>query len=250
MNSPPSGIDLLPSQVLATPKPLVLGIPGGGCSPVLFERVAHPRCLVHGLDWGAWPRPADLETVAGRLAQALAGRMGPTLLAGVSLGGVIAMLTALEAPGRVNGLLLSNTGANSSSHGDPALPQRVRTAWTTAASDAFLRSCFHAEPDPALWRQLRDYMARLPKESFLQSIESVRRIDVSARLTEIRCPVVIAHGRFDRRRSVGDAEALARAIPAAELRLLDCGHSPMAESPGDYTAALDRLLVLCGLTAG
>lgn len=240
---------LLTSDVVERPGTVVIGLPGAGCSPVIFGELRHPAVFVHAVDWAKWPGPWTLESLSSRLGSVLSPRAGPTVLAGVSLGGAIAMLTALAAPDRISGLLISNTGAHVSHHGDPTLPQRVREGWTPEASDAFLRSCFHAAPRPELWIRMREYVAQLNLDAFLQSIESLRSIDLRPHLAGIRCPTVIAHGRHDRRRSIADAMELASLITGAELQLLDAGHTPMVEAPEAYAAALARLLKRCGLAA-
>ncbi|WP_427305989.1 alpha/beta fold hydrolase [Cupriavidus sp. H39] len=236
--------DLLPDHVLGHAGAVLLGLPGGGCSPAIFANTQHDALLVYGVDWASWPGPWNVENLATRLAHALRKRAGPTLLAGHSLGGMITLLTALKAGKKVNGLLLSNTGAHTGGHGDASLPDRVRTAWTEEISDAFLLSCFLRPPPPALWQEMRDYMARINRDAFLEAVITLRRIDVRPLLGEIACPAVIAHGRHDRRRHISFAQELADGIPDTALILIDGGHTPMIDNPQEYRAALDALVQL------
>jgi len=48
------------------------------------------------------------------------------------------------------------------------------------------------------------------------------------RLGEIRAPTLILHGRHDPRTEPGELEAARRALPAAQVALLDTGHCPHA----------------------
>ncbi|ABF11108.1 alpha/beta fold hydrolase [Cupriavidus metallidurans] len=243
-----SSTDLLPGHVLGHPGALLLGLPGGGCSPAIFDYVKHDALQVHGVDWASWPGPWDLESLTTRLARVLQERKGPTLLAGHSLGGMFALLTTLKAGHKVNGLLLSNTGAHTAGHGDANLPDRVRNAWTEEASDAFLLSCFQCPPPVELWQKMREYMVHINREAFLEAVITLRQIDVRKRLSEIACPAVIAHGRHDQRRAMSFAQELADGIPRSALVWIDGGHTPMVDDPQAYHEALNTLVRLTGIT--
>jgi len=144
--------------------------------------------------------PFTPQAVAQRLAAALAPRTAPTVLLGHSLGGVIALLTALARPSAVQALVISNTGPHTRDHGDNSLPERIRHHWTPQARRAFLLACFAHEPPAALMRELERYLDALPAGSLLEAVEGLRRLDLSHGLGAIRCPVLIAHGELDRRR--------------------------------------------------
>jgi 3-oxoadipate enol-lactonase len=237
----PCGFDL-PDEALQTGKVLLLALPGGGCAPDIYMSTSHPQVHVQVVDWGRSAGPWDLPTLARRLAKAVGQRSGRTVLAGHSVGGVIAMLTALESPSAIHGLLLSNTGAHTGGLGDPNLPHRIRTSWNAQAAEQFLRSCFWRQPDSALWQTMVRYLAEIDTELFAQATTSLRQIDLRERLPEIRCPTVIAFGRHDQRRTLTHAFELADGIPDSALMLLPAGHTPMAEAPHHYRDAIDLLL--------
>ncbi|ODS70286.1 MAG: hypothetical protein ABS43_23430 [Bordetella sp. SCN 67-23] len=215
---------------------------GGGCSPGIYGQVAAPGCALHGVDWMQGAGPFTPQAVAQRLAAALAPRTAPTVLLGHSLGGVIALLTALARPSAVQALVISNTGPHTRDHGDNSLPERIRHHWTPQARRAFLLACFAHEPPAALMRELERYLDALPAGSLLEAVEGLRRLDLSHGLGAIRCPVLIAHGELDRRRGVADARRLATLIPGAELVLLPGGHTPMVDCIDAYNDALDTFL--------
>lgn len=232
----------IPPHVVRAPGPLVLALAGGGCSPGIFGQVTVPGCALHAVDWmqgaGLFTPPA----VARRLADALALRTAPTVLLGHSLGGVIALLTALARPFAVQALVISNTGPNTRDHGDNSLPERIRHHWTPQTRRAFLQACFAHEPPADLMRELERYLGALPADALLEAVEGLRRMDLSQGLGAIRCPVLIAHGELDRRRGVADARRLAELIPDAELVLLPGGHTPMVDCADAYNDALDTFL--------
>jgi len=219
---------------------------GGGCSPALFDAVRTEAVPWYAYDWFAGTGPFDPMSVAHRLGGFIADRQGPTILAGHSLGGFICLLTAIAYPQSVQALVISNTGAHTSQHGDNTLPDRVRHHWTEAAQSAFLDGCFLKRPAEPLWSTLRDYLAALPANFLLEAIVGLRRLDIREELPKIGCPTLIAHGGLDRRRSPLAALELARGISGAQLVMLPGAHSPMVDCPVHYRNEVHRFLARLG----
>jgi proline iminopeptidase len=68
-------------------------------------------------------------------------------------------------------------------------------------------------------------------------------IDVEQRLADVTHPVLVLAGRYDRTCTVAAAEAIARAVPAAELRVFeDSGHMTYIEQEADYVATVADFL--------
>ncbi|MBK6614445.1 MAG: alpha/beta hydrolase [Ottowia sp.] len=230
--------------------PLLVALPGAGCTPAVLGGLRAPGWTVQPVDWAEpplCPHSCDPRQVARRLADSLRqraqdGHAGPVVLLGYSVGGVLAMLTALQPGLPVAGLVVGNTGAHSARHGDPAFAQRVREAWAPPAQHDFLRACFAQMPPSALWRQLCDYLASLPPSALLQSIEGLRALDLRPDLPSLHCPVLVLHGEQDRRRGVADAIELAACLPMARLQLLPGGHTPMVDCLPRYLRALHPFL--------
>lgn len=233
-------------HVLQDPASVVLTLSGAGCSPSLFDGVRVEGITWHAVDWFLGDGAFDPESVAQRLADCLAKRAGPTVLAGHSLGGFIALLTAIRHGHTVQGLVLSNTGARTEGHGDPGLPERVRNDWTAANQQSFLRACFLNDPPPALWAQLCDYLARLPADRLLAAVSGLRKLDISGELSRVRCPALIAHGRLDRRRTEAAAQLMADGIAGARLDWLPGAHTPMVDCPQAYYESVGRFLTNTG----
>ncbi|AVS75185.1 alpha/beta fold hydrolase [Paracidovorax cattleyae] len=190
---------------------------------------------------------AQIDRAARRLAGALRPRVqdgdaGPVVLLGYSVGGVLALLTALQPGLPVAGVVAGNTGAHSSRHGDPGFARRVREGWTAEARRDFLRTCFARTPPAMLFAQLCAYLDSLAPEALLQSIEGLRAVDLRPLLPSLRGPVLVLHGERDMRRSVADAEELAACLPSAQLRLLPGGHTPMVDCLPQYLQALHPFL--------
>jgi len=245
---PPAALDAIDWAALTGP--VLVALPGAGCSPAVLGGLQAPGWTVQPVDWAQpphSPHSCDPRQVAQRLADALRARVqdrdaGPVVLLGYSVGGVLALLTALQPDLPLAGVVAGNTGAHSRRHGDPAFPQRVREAWSDTAQQAFLQACFETAPPQDLWQQLRAYLASLPPQALLQSLEGLRAVDLTPQLPALRCPVLVLHGERDRRRSVADAVELAACIPQARLQLLPGGHTPMVDCLPQYLQALHPFL--------
>jgi pimeloyl-ACP methyl ester carboxylesterase len=90
---------------------------------------------------------------------------------------------------------------------------------------------FATPPDPADREELLVYAAGVPAEAALEVLRSQRDLDLTPRLTQLRCPVTIVHGWLDHARTVEQANELAADIPGARLRLVETGHTPVYEAP-------------------
>lgn len=210
----------------------MIAIPGTLCAPSVFRRLAERlagEVEVDAVSWLTEPGPWDIPTVADRIAARLAG---PALVLGHSTGGAIALRLALAHPDLVTGLVLVNTGANMHGHGDvDRIIATMASDWGPELRAAVLDRSFATPPDPADRAELIAYAATVPVEAALGVLRSQRDLDLTPRLTQLRCPVTIVHGVLDRARPVEQAYELAADIPGARLRLADTGHSPVYEAP-------------------
>jgi pimeloyl-ACP methyl ester carboxylesterase len=217
-------------------------LPGAGISPQIFDGLSTPGYQWQPVDWFSGQGPFDPVSVADRLALQLNPNQNVPVLVGHSLGAFIALLIAIRHPQRVKALIVSNTGAHTQGHGDPSLPQKIRTDWGEEARRDFLSGCFHYPPAPLIWTLLSDYLRDLPGEHLLQAVLGLRALDIRADLVRIQCPTLVAHGRFDRRRDVEAASLLANKIPKARRVLLPGGHTPMLDCRTEYQATVNEFL--------
>ena len=147
------------------------------------------------------------------------------VLWGHSDGAVIAVHAALQAPGRVAGVVLEALHLIADKPGsrafftdtaeDPAwVGQRAAAVLAAEHGDRW-RSVL--QMNARAWLELAD---RLPAPADLYE----------GRLGEIAAPVLIVHGRQDPRTEPGELEAICAALPDASRTILDgAGHSPHSE---------------------
>lgn len=157
-------------------------------------------------------------------------RVGRAWLFGASVGGTQALDFALRQPRRVAGLLLFGTSPCGSRRDDWPFALRPEDfdTWVARLSDP---ACYHeslqrfapsAADDPAVraWfaRLLRHASTRLGAAAVLRGYQ---RMDLRARLHELRLPVLVMQRRGDRIVPFGAGQWLARSIPSAAFAALD-----------------------------
>jgi 3-oxoadipate enol-lactonase len=151
---------------------------------------------------------------------------------GVSFGGMVAQELVLRHPGRVSRLVLACTSSGGA--GGSSYP--LHLLGDVRPEDRILISDTRWE-DPDLVDPLRDEaVARLNNpapisEGSRLQLEARKYHDTYDRLDQIRCPVLVAGGRFDGTAPPQNAEALAARIPGARLEFFDGGHMFLRQDP-------------------
>jgi 3-oxoadipate enol-lactonase len=228
-----------------------LGTTRTGFEPQLAALAAHYRCVAWDMPgYGASPLPGQglsfpllADAVAG-LMDALGERQAH--LAGLSMGGQIALHTALRHPGRVRSLALLDTSPAFGLDGtDPEAWKRLRLdaldAGETPASFAepVLRSIMAPGVGAAAVAAAVASMARISASGLRAAVECIPTHDVRARLAEIGAPALVLVGEHDEETPLSYAEALAAGIPGAVLRVIPgAGHISNLEAPEAVNAAL------------
>jgi pimeloyl-ACP methyl ester carboxylesterase len=185
---------------------------------------------------------------------------GPLIVVGHSFGGLIALRYALDAPTEVAGLVLINPTTHPRPEGLPWFqraagvlvgPLMVKTLLlplSLAMLDRLVTRMFRPEPPP------QDYAARsrltlgLTPTRFAASLQEYSElrdqlIALVPRYPEIKAPTLIIAGDADPVVPPKiHAEALARALPRAELlRIPGAGHLPHHAHAATIAAAIERL---------
>ncbi len=183
---------------------------------------------------------AALATAA--LAQAPAARFA---LAGLSMGGYVAMEIMRQAPERVVALALLDTN----SRPDSALAIESRKNLMTLAKtdfqaviDSLTPRLLHPDhvADPAIVKVVVDMAHSVGAAAFERQQKAIMgRIDSRASLSRIQCPTLVLCGREDLLTPLELHEEMAAAIPDARLVVVEhCGHLSALEQPQQVSAAL------------
>jgi len=173
-------------------------------------------------------------------------------LIGSSMGGEVALDTALAHPARVAGLVLldPSLGGYTWSAAWRDSIRGIRAAATERGLDAAKRAWFE-HPLFAPARAGEESRARLEASIFADSGRRWLTRDpvlplsppAATRLDEVRCPVTIAVGELD----LEDFHAIARTLGegirgAHRIELLGVGHLPMLEQPERTTGLVTSIL--------
>ena len=171
-------------------------------------------------------------------------------LAGLSMGGYIALEILRQDPGRVERLALLDTSARADT---PEQSQRRRDFIALAGrgrflgvTDALLPLLVHASrlEDAPLVAVVKAMARDVGKEAFVRQERAIMsRADSRALLPGIACPTLVLCGRQDALTPLDRHEEIAAAVPSARLEIVeDCGHLSTLERPAAVSAALRRWL--------
>jgi pimeloyl-ACP methyl ester carboxylesterase len=228
-------------------EPVLVALPGTMCSPAVFEPLAAELAgvaTVHPVSWLTEPGPWDIPAVAARTAAFIEGRWArPLLVCGHSTGGAIALQLAVSHPGTVAGLLLVDTGADMKGHGDvDAILEKIRTGWGEELCAAVLDRSFQRPLRPAERARFLRWARACDAQAVYNVLASQRDLDLTGDLPGITQPAIVVHGRHDRARPPEQGRELAAALPDAEFRLAEAGHTPIYETPALVAAAVRDLI--------
>ena len=198
----------------------------------------------HGLSPVA---PADMDTYA-RDAALLIERagIGPALICGVSVGGMIAQALTRLRPDLVAGLILSNTGLKiGDAESWQARLDTLDEIGLDGMADAVLERWFSQgwrRDNPASLAGYRAMLTATPAEGYAVACRAIRDADLSPDAGSIRVPTVCLAGGADLATPPALVERLAAAIPGARFELLaDLGHLPGLERPDLVAGQVARL---------
>lgn len=171
-------------------------------------------------------------------------------LAGLSMGGYVAMEIMRQAPERVERLALLDTTAR------PDLPdqtQRRKDAISMAQSGNFARIMpgmlpLLVHPDHLALERVgglaKDMATAVGPEAFMRQQNAImHRPDSRPSLSQIRCPTLVLCGRDDGLTPLDRHEEMADLIEGATLVVVeDCGHLSAIEQPQAVSALLSYWL--------
>ena len=164
-------------------------------------------------------------------------------ICGLSLGGVIAIAMHHAAPGRCASLILADSFAV---HPDgPAIYERSVAASEEMSELAAARTPVLLAPGASeeLHDQVRETMARIEPAAFRIAAKAVWLADQSERAAAIGVPTLVLVGDQDSVTPPELSQALANAIPGAELHILaGAAHLSNIERPGDFNEVIDQFL--------
>jgi 3-oxoadipate enol-lactonase len=176
-------------------------------------------------------------------------KIGTAHYCGLSMGGMIGQTFALKYPGVFRTLTLADTTSRYPAEAWPLWQERIKLAETKGMeplaqptlerwfTEAFRRS------SPAVVDGVRKLILATPVAGYAGCCQAIPKINLTARLKEIRCPILVIVGADD----PGTPPAMAKEIhdnaPGSKLVVLpQAAHLANLEQPAGFTRALREFL--------
>jgi len=228
--------------------PLVL-IPGLACTELLFEPV------VHALEGRIDIHVADVrgpDTIEGLVEKVLSEAPPYFSLAGLSMGGYIAMEIVLRAPDVVSKLALLDTKIRPDTEAEKDARRRLidlaRDGRLDDVVDTLVPRLLHPDhvDDTELGRVIRIMAEETGAEAFIAQEEALlARRDISGLADRIAVPTLIVVGDADVITPPDAAEEMQEAISQSQLVTIEhAGHLTTLEQPEAVAEVLAEFLQL------
>jgi 3-oxoadipate enol-lactonase len=165
---------------------------------------------------------------------------------GLSMSGMIGMELALHAAHRLRKLVVCNTAPRLGTPGAwNARIQNVQAGGMKAVADAVIERWFTPEfraASPAVVESTRQMLLNTPPDGYAASCASIRDMDATSLISNIRVPTLIIHGTRDPVTAPDDGQKMAAAIPGAQLVNLPVAHMSNIEAAAAFTIAVAKFL--------
>jgi pimeloyl-ACP methyl ester carboxylesterase len=196
------------------------------------------------------PRVADVHirhaTIPAMAAALLAEHAGRLVLCGASMGGMVAMEAARQAPERIAGLALLGTHAGPESGAMRVIRENAIDLFAQGRLQEVIEPnvgfAFHPDHarEPALVDAYLQFVLAAGAEQLIRQNRAViARPDARLHLARVRCPVLVMCGEQDQLTPPASSKEIAELCPQSRLVLVPrCGHMLTMEQPEVVNAAL------------
>ena len=165
---------------------------------------------------------------------------------GLSMGGMIGVWLGMNAPERLNRLVLCNTGAKiGTADGWKARIEAVQkngmTSIAPAVVERWFTSAFRQKTPETVARILKMIEETNP-EGYAACCAAVRDFDCREQLGKIRVPTLVIAGAHDPATPPADGRFISQTIPGARYAELDAAHLSNIEAQKQFTDELAAFL--------
>ena len=203
----------------------------------------------HGAS-AAPPGPYTLEMLADDLHGLLAALgISQPHFCGLSMGGMIGQSFALKYPGVFRTLTLADTTSRYPGEALPLWEDRIRLAESQGMSplaqptlERWFTESFRTSHAAAVER-IRELILATPVAGYVGCSRAIPKINFSARLGEIRCPILVLVGEDDPGTPVAMAREIHASAPGSRLVILpQAAHLANLEAAEEFNRALGEFL--------
>jgi 3-oxoadipate enol-lactonase len=200
----------------------------------------------HGLS-SVPDRPYSVDRLGSDLLRLLDHLgVGPSIVCGLSLGGLIGQWLGIHAPERVRALILANSAARFLSRdawearigfveaqGMNVLAKGTLSRWFTAG---------YIEHSPEEMKQIASMIEKTPQQGYIGGCEVLRDADLRGLLSRIKAPCLVIGGSHDPATPPADGHVLQAGIRGSRYVELDASHLSAWERPAEFAAAVLEFL--------
>lgn len=200
------------------------------------------------------PQVADVnshyDSIEAMAAALLAQHAGDLVLCGASMGGIIAMEAARQAPQRIRALALLGTNARPETSDMRALREGAIELFAQGQVREVIEPnvalAFHPDQaqDAALTGAYLEFVLRAGADQLIrQNRAIIARPDARTHLPLLRCPTLVMCGDTDQLTPLECSQEIAALVPGADLVVVPrCGHMLTMEQPARVNATLKSWL--------
>ncbi|HTQ78021.1 MAG TPA: 3-oxoadipate enol-lactonase, partial [Burkholderiales bacterium] len=168
---------------------------------------------------------------------------------GLSMGGMIGQTFALKYPGIFKTLALADTTSRYPAEAWPVWQERIKTAETKGMAPLAQPTLerWFTEPfrksSPAVVEGVRKLILATPVAGYVGCCHAIPKINLTARLKEIKCPILVIVGEQDPGTPVAMAREIHDNAPGSKLAILpQAAHLANLEQPEAFDRALGEFL--------
>ncbi|HVO44706.1 MAG TPA: 3-oxoadipate enol-lactonase [Steroidobacteraceae bacterium] len=172
---------------------------------------------------------------------------------GLSMGGMIGMTYALKYPGRLRSLVLCDTSSRLGPEVQPIWDDRIKTASEKGMEplvEPTLKRWFTeamVSRRPPVLDKVAAMIRATPPAGYAGCCHAIPKINVTARLQEITCPIQVIVGEQDAGTPVAMSREIQAAAPGSELAVIpNASHLSNLEQPEAFNRALLDFLARAG----
>jgi 3-oxoadipate enol-lactonase len=195
----------------------------------------------------------SIDTMADDIAALLdaLGIGGKVAVAGVALGGAIALHFAARYPLRTSAVAVSSPATGVAPERRPAALERLlkieAAGMGFAVADAMQNGyALELRGDIARFERYRARWLGNDPASYAAIWRMLAGLDMADELARLRCPALVIGGSFDRVRPPALAQATANAIPGARYIEIPSGHYMAVQTPDLFSDCIDKFLTTVG----
>ena len=204
---------------------------------------------------GQSPRPKEplsIEGMSAELYQTLqAWNLSQVNVVGLSLGGMVAQMLAVDHPSSVRSLTLCDTIFEVGPAQAQVLEERARAVeegGMRAIAKSTLERWFSASflaSHPDVVSEVGKLLLAADPMVNAQTWRAIARLNVASRLPNLHLPALVINGSLDSSISPGEGERLAGLLKARLVELPGCSHMAPLEAPERFMDLLEPFVSNC-----